>query len=206
MNLDRLKQAEAEFLIKYPLGFSDPAMADIVKRHNKAKLDEFAQESFTLDCASHVEQTVANMVRCVSRSSMVSMFEKPKFRDFCARLDRAQKAFLVDSLVAFLHGEQQAGFEGMLELLLTEKLGRWSLMTIIPSYFAPQQEVFVKPTTAKSIIKGLQLTSMQYKPRPSWEFYSAYRQFVNTTKVQVDECVAPSNVAFTGFLMMALAD
>ena len=204
MNENRLKQAESDFLVRYPHGFADEGMAEIVKRHNKAKLSEFAQQNFSLDCASHVEQTVANMVRCVSRSSMVSMFEKPKFRDFCGRLDKPQKDFLVDSLVAFLHGDQQAGFEGMLELLLTEKLGRWSLMTIIPSYFAPQTEVFIKPTTTKSIIKALELTDMEYKPRPSWEFYSAYREFVNTANTKVDKSVVPSNVAFTGFLMMML--
>ena len=143
------------------------------------------------------------MVRCVSRSSMVSMFEKPKFRDFCGRLDRNQMDFLVDSLVAFLHGDQQTGFEGILDLLLTEKLGRWSLMTIIPSYYAPQKEVFVKPTTTIIIIKELELKEMEYKPRPSWEFYTAYRNFVNQAKLKVDKSVAPSNAAFTGFLMRA---
>jgi len=204
VNIEKLKHAQNTFLAKYPHGFADEGMAEIIKRHNKAKLDEFAQQNFGPDCASHVEQTVANMVRCVSRSSMVSMFEKPKFRDFCGRLDRHQKDFLVDSLVAFLHGDQQIGFEGILDLLLTEKLGRWSLMTIIPSYFAPQKEVFVKPTTAKIIIKELELKELEYKPRPSWEFYTAYRNFVNQAKLKVDKSIAPSNAAFTGFLMMAL--
>lgn len=124
-------------------------MGDAMKRNNTGKLSEFAQQNFTQDCASHVEQTIANMVKAVSRSSMVSMFEKPKFRDFCGPLRSDAKGCLVDSLIGFLHGEQQLGFEGMVELLKTEKIAKWSLLTIIPNYFHPNREVLVKPTTAK---------------------------------------------------------
>jgi len=147
-NLDRLNQAEAEFLARYPNGFADEGMAQILKTHSKAKLNEFAQSQFSLDCGSHVEQTIANMVRCVSRSSMMSMFEKPKFRDFCARLDRSQKGFLVDSLIEFIHGDQQAGFEGMRELLITEKLARWPLMTELINAAKSKVAISLSPSNA----------------------------------------------------------
>ena len=116
MNQEKLKAAEANFFALYPDGFADEGMKLILKRHNMDKMLAFAQQSFSPDCYSHVEQTVAAMVKCVSRSSMVSMFEKPRFRDFCASLDGIQKSFLVDSLIEFLHGDQQAGFEGMVDL------------------------------------------------------------------------------------------
>ena len=103
MNLEKLKQAEASFFATYPEGFADPGMEKILKRHNMSKMTEFAQQSFSPDCYSHVEQTSANMVKAIGRSSMVSMFEKPKFRDFVARLDANQKAYMVDSMIAFLH-------------------------------------------------------------------------------------------------------
>ncbi len=205
-NLDRLNQAEAEFLARYPNGFADEGMAQILKTHSKAKLNEFAQSQFSLDCGSHVEQTIANMVRCVSRSSMMSMFEKPKFRDFCARLDRSQKGFLVDSLIEFIHGDQQAGFEGMRELLITEKLARWPLMTVIPNYYAPEREVFVKPTTTKEILAFLEVEHLEYKPRPSWDFYQGYRELINAAKSKVAISLSPSNAAFSGFLMMVLSE
>lgn len=38
MNLKKLKQAEADFLTRYPDGFTDPAMAPIKKKHNVDKL------------------------------------------------------------------------------------------------------------------------------------------------------------------------
>ena len=145
---------------------------------------------------SHVEKTVADMVKTVSRSSMVSMFEKPKFRDFCGRLDQSQKGFLVDSLIELLHGDQQAGFEGMVDLLLTEKLAKWSLVTIIPAYYAPNKEVFVKPTTAKGVIAHFDIEGLVYKPRPTWEFYTGYRTLINQAKKKVDKKLSPSNARF----------
>lgn len=204
MNIEKLKYAESEFLRKHPEGFADPSLADVMKRHGKAKLSEFAQQSFTQDCASHVEQTIANMVKTVSRSSMVSMFEKPKFRDFCARLDLIQKGYFVDSLIEFLHGEQQAGFEGMVELLKTEKLAKWSVLTIIPAYYHPNKEVFVKPTTAKGVIAHFEVPKLVYKPQPTWEFYRGFRTLINQSKKKVDKRLSPSNAAFSGFLMMSM--
>lgn len=204
MNLDKLKAAEAEFFRKHPEGFDDPSLADVMKRHRAGNLIEFTQQSFTPECGSHVEQTVANMVKTVSRSSMVSMFEKPKFRDFCARLDQVQKGYLVDSLIEFLHGNQSSGFEAMADLLRTEKLAKWSLMTIIPAYYSPNKEVFVKPTTAKGVIAHFDIDKLIYKPQPSWAFYKGYRTLMNQSKRQVDKRLSPSNAAFSGFLMMSI--
>lgn len=202
MNLEKLKAAEASFLRQYPGGFSGPAMQEIAKKHKMDKHIEFAQEHFTQDCYSQVEQTAANMVKLVSRSSMVSMFEKPKFRDFVARLDQNQKAYMVDSLIEFLHGKQQLGFEGLVDLLRAEKLAKWSLLTIIPAYYSPSKEVFVKPTTAKGVIAHFDVDKLVYKPTPTWAFYKAYRSLINKSKTQVDKTLSPSNAAFTGFLMM----
>lgn len=204
MNSERLKQAESNFLAQHPKGFADESLVDVMKRHSKPNLTEFCQENFTPECYSQVDQTVEHMVKCVSRSSMVSMFEKPKFRDFCGRLDRKQRAFLVDSLIDFLHGDQAHGFTGMVDLLRTEKIAKWSLMTIIPAYFAPNKEVFVKPTTAKGILAYLEIDDPVYKPQPTWDFYQKYRALINDARTQVDASLSPSNAAFTGFLMMSI--
>ena len=204
MNLEKLKQAEAQFLALYPEGFEDPGMEKIAKRHKMDKMVAFAQESFGPDCYSHVNQTVDNMVKTISRSSMVSMFEKPKFKDFVGRLDQNQKAFMVDSLIELLHGDQQLGFESLVDLLALEKIAKWSLLTIIPAYYAPNTEVFVKPTTAKGVINYFEIENLVYKPAATWAFYSAYRKLINQTKKKLDKRLSPSNAAFSGFLMMSL--
>ena len=206
MNLQKLKQAEADFLQQFPEGFADPGMAAIAKRHKMDQMVEFAQQHFSPECGSHVERTVANMVKLVSRSSMVSMFEKPKFRDFVATLDRNQKAWMVDALIALLHEDQQAGLEAMVDLLQTGKLAKWSLLTIIPAYYTPTLEVFVKPTTAKGVVRHFEVEDLHYKPTPSWQFYSGYRDLINSMKQEVASSLSPSNAAFSGFLMQSLTE
>lgn len=74
----------------------------------------------------------------------------------------------------------------------------------IPMSRSGQVEVFVKPTTAKCVIEFFELTSLQYKPTPTWAFYEEYRDIITEMKSKVDSCLAPSNAAFSGFLMMSL--
>ena len=202
----KLKLAEVEFLQRFPGGFSHPDMQAIGKKHNVTKMVTFAQESFTKKASKDIDSYAENMVKVVSRSSMVSMFEKPKFRDFVQRLDPSEKAFLVKSLHQILHGKQQAGFDAMIDLLHTEKLAKWSLISIIPAYYSPSTEVFVKPTTTKNVIKHFEIKDLIYKPRPSWDFYQRYRAIINSAKDKVDNSLSPSNAAFSGFLMMAMPE
>ena len=204
LNLKKLKLAEVEFLQRFPGGFAHPDMQAIGKKHNVTKMVTFAQESFTKKASKDIDSYAENMIKVVSRSSMVSMFEKPKFRDFVQRLDPSEKAFLVKSLNQVLHGKQQAGFEVMIELLDTEKLAKWSLISIIPAYYAPTTEVFVKPTTTKNVINHFDVKDLIYKPRPSWDFYQRYRAIISAAKDEVDSSLSPSNPAFSGFLMMAM--
>lgn len=204
MNSEKLKLAEENFLSLYPDGFADEGLAKITKRHRMDAMVELAQRTLGSGAESHVEQTVANLGKIVSRASMVSMFEKPKFRDFLARLDRNQKGAMVDAYCELLHGHQQQGFELLVELLKMEKLAKWSLVSIVPAYYSPLAEVFVKPTTAKGVIDYFEIAGLIYKPSPTWDFYSAYRDLINSMKLTVDPSLSPSNAAFSGFLMMSL--
>ena len=200
----KLKIAEASFCAQYPGGFEHPEMLKVGKKHRMDKMIEFAQEVFSKKRCRDIEETADNMIKAVSRSSMVSMFEKPKFRDFVTRLGINDKVFLVEALSRMLHGKQQSGFEAMVDLLITEKLAKWSLLTIIPAYYAPDVEVFVKPTTAKGVIQHFEVSDLVYKPTPTWEFYQGYRRLINEAKQRVDKNLSPSNAAFSGFLMMAM--
>ena len=91
----------------------------------------------------------------------------------------------------------------MTEALAPWKLAIWSLLTVIPNYYRPTQEVFVKPTTAKGVIDYFELKGLDYSPRPSWAFYKGFREAVDTMKPLVDPSLSPSNAAFLGFLMMS---
>jgi hypothetical protein len=203
-DLQVLKQLEGDFLMRYPQGFNDPEMLAIAKKHKMSKMVEFTQASFKKRAFGNIHTTADNMIKVVSRASMVSMFEKPKFRDFVNNLSENDKAFLVKALYNMLHGKQQIGFEAMVDILRTEKLAKWSLVSIIPAYFAPNDEVFVKPTTAKGVLKHFGTTDPIYKPAPTWDFYQKYRELINHAKTQVNPELSPSNAAFSGFLMMSV--
>ncbi len=204
MNFDNLKKAEARFLQRYPDGFLDPEMVAIGKKHKMSKMIDLTQDLFRRENFARPHTIVNHLVKVISGSSMVSMFEKPKFRDFAAALDLLEQELLCRALEEQLYGDQHQGFEMMLDVLQARKMAKWTLMSITPVYFKPEYEVFVKPTTAKGIIKELELDNLMYKPQPSWDFYSVFRDTINELKTQVDPCLSPNNAAFTGFLMMSL--
>ena len=206
MNLKRLKQAEAEFLARYHGGFNHPDMITIGQKHNVGKMTEQAKELLSKKSFQKTGPVLDSLIKIVSRSSMVSMFEKPKFRDYVNGLDRDEREALAMGFQLLLHGKQQRGFDIIIDILARGKLAKWSLVTICPTYMKPLDEVFVKPTTAKNVIKYLELENLDYKPRPSWAFYEEFRRQILAMKEKVDPSISPSNAAFTGFLMMSLGD
>ena len=205
MNVEKLRQAEASFLQRYPGGFSDPEMAKVKKKHNIDKLTAFTRENLTRTAFNKPQHVAETLVKIVSRSSMVSMFEKPRFRDFIGMLDSHEKQALANAVEKRLYGRaKKQGFEEMLGFLAHHKLAKWSLISVVPFYFAPDKEAFVKPTTAKGIVKFLEVEGLEYKPTPSWEFYSGYRRLLNEVKKEVAPSLSPNYAALSGFLMMNL--
>ncbi len=206
MNIDLLKSAEAQFLQRYPGGFHHPEMLAIGKKHLFEKRKEQVQEWFSYDRFVETDGTVISesMIKIVSASSLVSVFEKPKFRDIIRALSVEEKQHLADALQAQLHGDAQEGFESMISLLQPLRIAKWPILTVIPTYFRPTHEAFVKPTTAKNIITYFGVETLKYSPKPSWEFYCGYRDLILEMKSHVDPSLSSSNAAFCGFLMMTM--
>ena len=203
MNYQKLKIAEAHFLQSYPDGFADPALVEIGKRHNVDRMTRFAKEVFAKKSFDKPNEFLENLTKVVSRSSMVSLFEKPKFKEMISDLNSEDRMALTAIYKKLFHGNQKKGFEELVEFLVPRKMAKWSLVTIGLVYYRPQKEVFVKPTTAKNIVLKLEL-GLEYKPRPSWAFYEGYRSALLDMKARVHPSLAPNNAALTGFLMMTL--
>ena len=204
MNLERLYTAQTVFLDRYPGGFAHPDMVEIGKKHRVDKIAAQTQSLLAKPVFKSQAQALENIVKTVTRSSMVSMFEKPKFRDYVNGLSRDDRGSLSEGFRKMLHGNQEKGFNEVLDILIEGKLAKWSLMTICNLYMHPEVDVFVKPTTTKRVISYLELEDVVYKPRPSWEFYVRYRDIINDLKGMVDPSLGPNNAAFTGFLMVTL--
>ena len=204
MNLRKLEQAEAAFLARFPQGFADPGLEKIRKSHNVDRLADFARTHLTGQAAlSRPQGFVDTLQKIVSRSSMVSRFEKAPFRAFLDALDSKDKRRLTDAFGKRLFGrKKREGFDEIVELLARYKLARWSLVTAVPFYFAPSKEAFVKPSTARRIVTFLEVDDLQYNPRPSWAFYVGYRKRkCLISRRAVDSSLTPNNAAATGFLM-----
>jgi hypothetical protein len=202
MNLRKLRDAESLFLHRYPGGFDNEEMLKIGRKHNVAKLSEFAASALATRRFNQQAKVLEDIVKIVSRSSMVSMFEKPKFRDYVGGLRRDDRALLATGFKKLLHGKQEQGFNDLVDLLSEAKLAKWSLMTICLYQYRPDKDVFVKPTTTKNVIRQFELEGLVYSPRPSWAFYAGYRAAIERMKKAVSPSLAPNNAAFTGFLMM----
>jgi hypothetical protein len=204
MNLKKLKQAEEEFLHQYPGGFENPEMIEVRKKHKLDKMIEMTQDAFVKRNFKLPDLIVDSMVRIITRSSLISVFEKPKLRDFAYSLPQDERKRLSKALEQLLHGDEQTGFETLLDVLQKGKLAKWSLMTVCPAYYRPEVEVFIKPTTTKDVINYFELQHLHYHPKPTWAFYNDYRAAINEMKSHVEESLARYNIGFTGFLMRSM--
>ena len=204
MNIQKLRQAEEEFFNRYPGGFDNPELIMIRKHHKLEKMFELTQNSFAEKNFERPDLIVKYLVQIITQSSLISRFEKPRFRNFALSLLPQEKQRLAKSLEDLLHGKERTGFEILAEKLQPWKLAKWSLMTVCLAYYYPQAEVFMKPTTTKNIIRYFELNDLYYYPTPSWTFYDRYRDTINEMKTKVDASLSPNSIAFTGFLMRTM--
>ncbi|XOV87764.1 MAG: hypothetical protein ACFHX7_22885 [Pseudomonadota bacterium] len=205
MNVNRVREAEALFLQQYPDGFADAELQTVRKRHNVDQLAAYAQEHLTPTLFEQPNAFAEVLVRIISRSSMVSRFEKPAFRQFIDSLNSSDRALLASAYQARLTGRRKRqGFEQIVDMLARHRIARWSIVSAVPFYFAPTREVFVKPTTAKGIVRYLGASELVYAPTPTFEFYEGYRRLITDVKRMVVPSLGPNNAAITGFLMMSL--
>jgi len=206
MNKLKLQDLKEHFFTLYPKGFEDDGLQQIVKRHNTVKIGETVKEMFSPENFAQREIICENFSKIVSKSSLISLFEKPKVRDMVKSMSMEQKDIFSIGLYELIHGRQKLGFETLVEVLAFYKLAKWSLVTLIPYYYAREKEIFIKPTTTKDIIKFFEIENLIYKPKPSFDFYKKYKKIIFDLKKDVKELRNKDNAGFTGFLMIGMKD
>lgn len=203
MDEKALANAEKRFLKDNPGGFANPELQEVIKRHKTKEMAVLVKNNFNKEAFEDVATVLDNAIRFVSKSSLISMFEKPKFKELVKGFSGKEKERFANALYETLHGKQQTGFEQQLEILGRKKMAKWTLITVLPNYYRPKTDLLIKPTTTKLIIKQLEL-DLKYSPTPTWAFYQSYRRQINAMKKRVDPSLSPSNMAFCGFLMTEL--
>lgn len=170
MNLEKLKVLEDAFFKAYPDGFDNPEFAEIKKKHKMEKMQDFVKESFTKENFDDPILVFEHFSKLVSRSSLVSVFEKTKFRNEAKVMTESEKIKLAEGVYEFLFVDQKAGFEKQVEVLNTYKLAKWPILTVLGLYMNPEVEVLVKPTTVKGIMKYFEVRSSSIQLRPIMSF------------------------------------
>ncbi|MBF0487396.1 MAG: hypothetical protein HQK98_04480 [Nitrospirae bacterium] len=204
MDIVKLRQAEQDFFDLYPGGFDNPVMQQIVKKHKPVQMRQLVCKVFDKANFENPPDIVDGMIQVVSRSSLISIFEKPRFRDFARALPSSMQEQISNALFTFLYAEKESGFEMLVSILKDGNLAKWPLVTVCPFYVYPETEVLIKPTTVKGVIEFFDLKGLEYKPNPTYQFYKKYRDIINEMKEHVSPSLAQDNGCFSGFLMMAM--
>ena len=204
MNINKLKDLEAEFLHSYPSGFRDEQFFPQIKKFNPEKLEAFAKEALRKENFSNPNLLVEGFFKTIQKSVMVSLFDKLKLKDAIASLNSYEKDMLSIEIYELLYGNKKEGFEGLVEFLAEYNLAKWTIISVTPYCINRHSEYFVKPTTTKMIIKYFELNDCIYKPRPSFEFYENYTKALDEMKANLHETLTFDNVAYTSFLKVAI--
>ena len=204
MNLEKLKDVEAEFLFHYPKGFEDEKFFPTMKKFNPSKLEEFTKESLKKESFSNPNLVVDAFFKIIQKSVLVSLFDKLKFRDMLASLTSYEKDMLSIEIYELLYGNKRNGFEGLVDFLSEYKLAKWTIISLVPYCINRHEDYFIKPTTTKNIIKTFELEDLIYKSKPSFEFYDKYTKALDIMKSNIDKSLSPDNVGFTAFLKVAM--
>lgn len=204
MNIEKLKDLETEFLDYYPKGFEDEELLPIMKKFNPVKLEEFAKEALKKENFSNPSLVCDNFMKVISKSVMVSLFDKAKLRDMIKSLNNYEKDMLSIEIYELLYGDKKDGFEGLVEFLDQYKLAKWTLISIVPYAIYRKKEYFIKPTTTKDILRYLEINDLKYNPKPSFEFYESYTKKLDEMRTKVDKSLYLDNAIFTGFLRRSI--
>lgn len=212
----RLQKAERSFFAQYPEGFETPELAAISKKHKMPALVAFAQEAFAEGAlvaegdAQGFALEEARIIQAakdlIAKSTMVSLFEKPKFRDAVNSLSIEETQRMALGLYELIHGDEVMGFELLTGLLMPYGIAKWPVLTAFRCYYHPTTDFLVKPTTVKGVIRLFGWDDLVYPTKPSMAFYNAYRQRIQWLASQASPLLSPTMAHFSGFLMMQLEE
>ncbi len=204
----KVQAAAKAFLKQYPEGFEDPALSALAKRHKMSAIVAYAKAHLSqMEQGRLPERALeikATAIQLINKSSMVSLFEKPKFRDALNSFSHEETQRFALGLWELLHGQRAMGFTMLQELLTPYGIAKWPVLTAFLCYCEPEENLLVKPTTVKGVIAYFDFEDLKYPTKPNYEFYQTYNGRMCWLAKQVDASLSPTMAHFSGFLMMVL--
>lgn len=204
MKIEKIKALELDFLSRYPGGFEHPDMIKAGKKHKMGKQTEYIKNVCTIENLQRGSEVFIDVCKVVTSSSLVSVFEKMRFRDLMGELDHFEKDEFVFAVYELIHGTEKEGFNRLVNLLQPYKLAKWPIISVFRVYYYPNEDVLMKPTVVKKVLKYFEITDIKYTTTPDFAFYKKYQTYINKLKKEVPNSLRPNNPAFTGFLMLSI--
>lgn len=152
MKIEKLKDIEFEFFEAYPDGFENEKHMKMMKNFNPDKLELICKELFAKENFSTPEIVCENFIKMVSKSVVISFYDKLKLRDAIKAMGIYEKDMLSIALYDLLYGDKKDGFDGFVEILSEHNLAKWTLISLVPYYMNRYSEYYIKPTTTKKIL------------------------------------------------------
>ncbi len=149
MNVQKLRQLEKEFLYVYPKGFESETLEGVKKKHKLLKTSEFFKMACSKESIESGLDSIDDIIMAVTKSSMVSVFEKIKFKDMIQSICKEEKFEFLDALYENIYGVEEERFKALVSLLSKYNMAKWPIVTCFRAYLNIQYDVFMKPTTVK---------------------------------------------------------
>ena len=181
------------FLLRFPNGLDDEEFLELGKKHKSSSKilemvkNEIDLESFQLEDNYHVSKNIGLIIKMVTKSTMVSVFEKVAFKNYLA--DPLVHVSFLQSLYAMLKNlneDTMAEFVGVLNyrrLDSSKKVATWPIVTFFLIYFDEYNEVYIKPTTIRRLAKLLEF-DIKYESTPNYMTYQRVKEMVMAFKKQ----------------------
>lgn len=210
---NRYQYIDDLFLLKYPDGLEDEEYLNNAKRHrNTFKVIEMCQnfdlEQLVLKDSYHQNLCIDFMIKIITMSSTVSVFEKVAFKNYLA--DKRVWDEFLENLYLMLSDLNEQTFNNFVYTLMLKKHeknanpAKWPVITFILQMFYPNDEVFVKPTTIKKVILFLE-SGIVYKSIPNFQTYAEIRELILDFKKHSALAKNQNNIVAQAILYIGLS-
>lgn len=201
------------FLQIFPLGLNDDHFTQLAKKHKSSdKILEMVKQidlkQFDSDSPTVIRQNIATITKLVTKSTMISTFEKLAFKNYMQ--NASYHALFLKSLKELIMHNNEDQFNDFVDVLSLQKneynanIAKWPIISFFLLYFNPNQEVLVKPTTIKKLAHFLNY-EIDYKPLPNFHTYALIRDMVMAYKRQSKICAEQNNITVQAIMYCVIS-
>lgn len=205
-------QAEAKrrFLVKFPLGFADPAYRAAERDAKVEASERWAREMGReqlepLLGAGEFAEIAQRAMQIEAQANLLDVFAKAALRNAA----KAEPEAFARGLFELVCGEGEMpdrfeGFGAMLDSLPQPKTQtfKWPIQTIFPFLADPREHLFLKPKVTQLAADRLGF-DLQYRPQPAWDVYARVLEFARQLSQDLAELKPADLIDVQSFIYLS---